>query len=396
MKPSVVYLNFALDEDWAGDDLAPLRRVRSPLALPFAAGLDELGLFFCEPGSYLISAASPDLDFLRFLEKFGIGAERIHPEEISGTGSDFAGRPLIIAGLGLKENALQYLISHQVRTAEIENHRRWNSKVFLFETARALNIPFPESIVIGMRPGFVAQKLSAGSWLFKADHSAGGTGILRGGADPQQTLETIARIMEKPTRWLAQRELERETDYYALARVDEEVSVDAILDLRFDERHASYRHEVARGGPGPEAMREAALKLGEELKRRGYRGYFGTDGFRARDQVIYPAVDLNVRLDKARAIFSAAGRLGLSGREWISLRRRYHDFRPTGFRSLWGRVRSRLALDESGKKDAEFCIPYLFTSAGRGAAEIQWFVSPALESVATEAMDFAAKTGEDG
>ncbi len=373
---NLVYLNFLIENAWGNDGLKRIFPVQSPQNEFFARAHDQFGIYFCEPGDWVVTSSEIDEQFREFLNDNmkldGIGTQKLS-NLLTGREKKLAFAP-VFSGVSASEALLaSKTLDFPLGVTENE-FRRWNDKRFLFNLCRRLEIPFPETTE-------VTEDLplpKAGNWLLKAAVSAGGSGILDCGSDVEGKIKFLRRMQQASgvsLAWLLQEKYERTQDFYVLCEVGSEgkPEISGLFTLEVAENLSSSAH---RGGVDPEyrgELEKTALRIGAELSREGYRGSFGIDAFATKCGKLFPAVDLNVRIDKCRAIFMAARRYGVAPEEISVARARLiYPINPN-FEALWTEWRKVLELDPAGQGAGnQYCIPLLFLRYGDDVVEFTW------------------------
>jgi hypothetical protein len=383
-----IFLNLSIDLNWSQGALDALSPITHPRTLFFSQSWHRLGVFFAEAGDLVFTCSGQQPEFQEFLVRQGLprfdvidiphtpGSERWRKavREIPDQ------RPLdnfLFCGVSSAEDFLhRTFLGTDARFTE-QDFIRWNDKRFLVKQARECGILFPKTV----EDFQITSPLPDGNWLLKAVRSSGGRGILdltqRGG----QVLDFLRRFGKPETihsSWLLQEKLEPQTHFYAVGetRSDGVTEFKSLFELKYDRSRSSWWHRGLGAHPHREAIEIATKKLGGLLARDGYQGSFGVDGFSTLDERLFPAIDLNVRVDKCVAISQASALWKIPHESLVSVRRQIGEFRPESFGSFWRELRERLDLDHSGKnKTGAYFYPYLFQhfQSSPSAVEISWF-----------------------
>jgi hypothetical protein len=355
----VVFINLGIDQQWAEGAYDRFFPIRSPALARYHLGLDQLGRFFCSSGDILVTRERADATFADFLSDMGVPrVENFLLSEIRPDGSDF-----LFAGISALEAALDPRAAPR-----IAGFRRWNSKDFLSETASDLHFAFPGTRTVSVGKKGVSPAIPEGAWLLKTAFGANGSGILEIRGDGAKYGDLLTRMSgETDSHWLLQELLKRAHDFYTLAEVDgnENVRLTGSFAIEYDTHRSSWRHSFSY--EVEPRVAEAVLSIGKKLGKEGFRGSFGADGFVTADDRLFPVIDLNVRIDKCRAILKAAESLGLHPEAAVSQRFRIPQTPVKPFAENWSGWTKQLGLGVNGRNAAgDFCIPYLYTRAGDG------------------------------
>lgn len=389
----IVFLYLGIDALWDEEALRELFPVRSSLHQRQFREYTVFGLYFARPGDRVVLCTSLDPSFAEYLDLHGIpmpdlvpvrgdpaevGWEAAVQRDWRGTSGEY--EPLFLGCSPAEEPIVKAAFPERWPEFQrsMEAHVRWNRKSLLVEWAEELGIPFPRSQVVDLRdwkdPAF------PGPYLLKALLSAGGSSQLRVDGAEAPLLSLFRRRLEQKnlrSRWLAQELHSRMADYCIFG---DSSAAEALgeLEVFYDEQRSSWRHRFPswRDPEHGRLLRDAFTQLGEKLRASGYRGPYGLDAFLTESGSFFPAVDLNVRMDKSRLIHEAARRFGLAPQETDSHRVRFRTDGEESFGSVWKRVRKELGLDPTGRGAEGFLFPYLFCRAAPDdgmLAELSYF-----------------------
>jgi hypothetical protein len=321
-----------IDENWARHRLDRIFPVKDPVNQKLARAQEHLGFFLCEPKDELWLSEAPDNEFLSYLKE----RSSIDPRIVLTSQWDESvskERNWIFAGISQREIQLASL--GEKGLAESENFERWNEKTYLWNLARELCFPFPETILLNTKEHkseaipFTGER----SWMLKANRSSGGSGLL-GGSNVDRIWSYIQRAgqADPDESWLLQERLERISDY-SLCGSSLEKKPKGFL-VTYDANHSSWLHQSVSPENIPFDFLSVFERLADRLRLDGYGGHFGIDGFLAKDDRLFPAVDLNVRWEKTGLLAKAAQAFSFEEGSFACARARVRPAKTVDFREI--------------------------------------------------------------
>lgn len=303
----VIYLNLFIDNEW--DEKKIIDQIFN-LTLSSSEEILKsytlLGLFLSGEGDIVLVESSIDDDFLNYLEGHlgPLGTPVLLKEKIAINDD----KDIILAGVSQKEEALfgKELLSKKGMLLH-DSFAYLNKKDFLMNLAGKEDLKFPNSQIVKLKR--LISDSPDKSYCLKFLNSAGGRGVFKitPGNNVLNFIEQ--QIEEQDSRDLMvmkQELIDIRDHFYTVAHTD--VSLPVLgFNIEYDEKGNSKRHCFT--GTAPEARNECAKKIASILRAQDYEGSFGFDGFTSLDGEIYPAIDLNVRIDKSRVFADIIGRL---------------------------------------------------------------------------------------
>lgn len=340
----LAYANLFIDNDWDTEKILDrIFKVRIQSTQSILESYNTFGHFFSGEHDYVLMESRNDPDLLAFWNQFFSVAEEVSLNDLGKIKVD----SLSFVGISTKEEALA---AHFNLTLTSSSHKyiELNSKDLLWKMAIRNNINFPPTELIGINE---LKNVSPGTVL-KFLTSSGGRGVLiideKKKDLPGYFAEQLTEI--KPNlKLLKQKFVSIKNNFYTLA--DTETNLVHGFRIDYDLSNSSRRH-VPELNINAERTR-AAHQLAQELKSLGYHGSFGFDGFEDVNGDIYPAIDLNVRIDKARFIHEAAKKFGISHLNFEFRRERVFGVPFSNFKELKKTLLD--VLEVSGYK----CIPVI-------------------------------------
>ena len=412
----LVFINLAIDQLWDSDGIL---KAIYPVKIPRAAELihcsQDLGIFLANSSDQLFTFRKPDESFLEFLAGHGFEAPRTIALEKAPEDPDWISsatcrlqelRPddlpssCLFSGLSHLELALQRLIHGNGAITELssEDFIRWNRKSYLVSLAKELNFPFPQTALIRLcEPPASNESLPEPPYILKPAIGSGGAGSLPVSSLDEPMVQHIRRVLHKNQQdpeWLLQKRSSRIRDYSCYADISRSgvISGFEMMRVTYGKDAYSWRHQGPSDGDLSyrKTLQNILERLGARLYREGYSGPMGIDGFLDDRETLYPAIDLNVRLDRTRLVVRAAETFSIPISECDSQRMRFIGLPQAHFSDWWERSRKLLALDMKGNaKDGSYFYPYLVSGLSKPIQDPQHN-----ERMAMEISFFSGKRGE--
>jgi hypothetical protein len=205
-----------------------------------------------------------------------------------------------------------------------------NSKASLYREIipRLDYLPFPKTTIKSLNE-LLETPIPERSHLVKAEFSSGGGGVFRFTENFKKILHHRAQgafqnnSWPASSQWLLQEELPIAAEYSVAVHEDGSFST---YGVSYDGRRLSYQHTKLDTPAAKDPLRLAPVvrSLQNIVSEPGRILPFGFDCIQTTDGILYPLIDLNVRLTKPHLLDAAAHVLGLQ--EWTALR-----IRETGY-----------------------------------------------------------------
>lgn len=301
MKKSWIYLNLFIDNEW--DERKILDQIYSlklDASEEILKSYTHWGLFFSAPHDEVILDTPIDAGLVKYLEQFfgPLSSSYIFDYKKVEPAQDDR---IFVVGVSRREDEIfgeealllrGYLSSHEYKII--------NRKDFLLHLCENKKIKFPSGQIVKISDLKLKENQKC---CLKFLSSAGGRGVFILDSSLEK-FEILLRFIDEEDliglEVLMQELLDIKEHFYIVAGTERAFSIRE-FKVFYDEKGNSKRHVLTKG-PSLE-LQEVATKMALSLKESGYSGSFGFDGCVTQDGVIFPAIDLNVRIDKSR-IFS--------------------------------------------------------------------------------------------
>lgn len=314
----LIYLNLFIDNDW--DDKKIVDQIYS-LKIDSSENIlksyTHFGVFLGNESDTALVDSPFDPVFHAYLElKLGKLAKAKELESFDFHG--FKKNDPIVVGVSKREEKIfgkEFLSSKGWMSTQ--KFSLINRKDFLFQLAGKINFPFPKSELVKFN------ELKADSnYVVKILNSAGGRGVFKV-SEENQLLSFLERQLEEEVQdliVLKQELVDIKRHYYTAGHTENEwLPVGFLVD--YDEHGNSKKHILEKKlNPG---RRDLALHIGRALRQEGYHGSFGFDGFYSQEGKHFPAVDLNVRLDKSSLFNTILKRVDTDEKDVMFYRERF-------------------------------------------------------------------------
>ena len=369
-----VSLNLFIDNDWdkqkTVDEIYSIQVSGSGEIL---SSYFNLATLWGDQNDFSIIEQKMDKDFYSYLsDKLPLAKELIFSDLLNNANIE----SLEVVAVSSIEEKLAEKLNLKLAYSE-DFFIELNRKDYLVSLSKILEVNFPKSNIFKLFELDIENL--ATPVVLKILTSAGGRGVFIIKKNNMEMVEYIKRqVLEVDDQLdiLVQEYIPVAKHFYTVAHTDNLKSEVMGYEIEYDKSNNSKLHRKEKIiSP---VRQEVAMRLADELKNKGYSGYFGFDGFSDEDQKEYPVIDLNVRLDKSRIISRIAEKLNINMFYHEFRRERYSSFKKSCFREYWVD-----RLDELHKVSEKYLnqfeiIPILFSNFfsdknEEGTVEISFF-----------------------
>ncbi|MFF9086030.1 ATP-grasp domain-containing protein [Streptomyces sp. NPDC014991] len=320
--------NFEVENQWARDYVGlPAARVSATSAT--VQRMEELGALLAEPADCLLLDRPLDDGYRRYLEKTGLGApvELVTRDPAGAGGTSRAvldspelmdrlrqlardGAYLMPMGNSLLEQRISQETGLRAAVPNAAVHERVNSKIYSRRLAGEL----------GLReiPGFCCETVpqlrhaldqglgDGGPVIVKDAYGVSGKGLLV--LDSRKKADRLLRMVERRAHNTGDDAIHVVVERFLPKRFDlnYQFTIDRAGGVRFDfVKEALTSGGVHLGHVMPadltpaqhETLTEAAEALGARLHKDGFFGIVGVDALVGADDLVYPVLEINARLN---------------------------------------------------------------------------------------------------
>lgn len=382
----IAFMNLGLDQNF--DNLKLLQTLfpaRVPASERLILSQLDMSLYSISQNGLAIGFQQPEGDLLSWLEGMKVRVPRMlslktNPYfvtqwmeelkyELLRQEYNILGATAELAGLSLLENEL--IETYKLRATKYQGHSidffsRVNSKSFLADLCLRWGCPFPRTILTNTRclNREIEQWTGQFPLFIKYNHSSGGGGTFE--VSDKKDISFIKYIDRHKIDfgdgiWLLQEKILARKQFSCLCEANVTPSLQAVMEVEYNSHGYSSRHKLAN----PHEIINFLPELSGIADRivgvlEGYQGPFGFDAILSDSGIVYPIIDLNVRMNKGHLILKAAEQFRIDSADIYSVRIRETGFRFSSFAELWEQICQRLNLDEQGlSPGGQFVIPYL-------------------------------------
>jgi hypothetical protein len=320
--------NFEVENRWARDYVGlPAARVSTTAAT--VQRMEELGALLAEPADYLLLDRPLDEGYRRYLEKTGLGApvELVtrEPAGPGGTGQAVLDSPelldrlrrlarggayLLPMGNSPVEQRISRLTGLRAAVPDAATYERVNSKLYsrqLVEELGLREIPgFRVVTVAELRHALDLGLRDGGPVIVKDAYGVSGKGLLV--LDSRAKADRLLRMVERRARNTGSDAIHVVVETFLAKRCDlnYQFTIDRAGRVRLDfVKEALTSGGVHQGHLMParlspaqhETVVRATEALGARLFRDGFFGVVGVDALLGVDDLVYPVVEINARLN---------------------------------------------------------------------------------------------------
>ncbi|WP_041824899.1 MULTISPECIES: preATP grasp domain-containing protein [Streptomycetaceae] len=326
--PFVWLCNFEVENEWArGYRGLPAARVSATSAT--VQRMEELGALLAEPTDHLLLDRPLDASYRRYVEKTGLGAPAelvtAAPAREGGTGQavlDDPGlldrlRALAAGGARLMPMGNSPLVERIARETglplavpDAAVHERVNSKIYSRRVTEELGLrPIPGfccETVGELRHALEHGLADGGPVIVKDAYGVSGKGLIV--LDSRRKADRLLRMVERRATSTGDDSIHVVVESFLPKRFDlnYQFTVDHAGRVRLDfVKEALTSGGVHLGHVMPAALTpaqhatlaEAAGKLGARLYADGFFGVVGVDALLGADDLVYPVLEINARLN---------------------------------------------------------------------------------------------------
>ncbi len=353
-----ISLNLSIDNDW------DKQKIVDEIYSIQVSGSDEilksylnLATLWGDQNDFSIIEQEMDKDFYTYLsDKLPLAREVI----LSDLPKDKKTNALEVVAVSNREEKLAKKLNVKLAYSQ-DFFIELNRKDYLVNLAKKLEFDFPKSKILKLFQLDI--KNLTEPVVLKILTSAGGRGVFIISSSNKEMVDFIKRqVLEVEAQLdvLVQEYIPVAKHFYTVAHTDNLEHDILGYEIEYDKSNNSKLHKKEKIiSP---LRQEVAKKLANELKNKGYNGYFGFDGFIDNGQKEYPVIDLNVRLDKSRIISRIAEKLKINQLYHEFRRERFSAFKISSFKEYW-----LDRLDELNKVSNKYSnqfeiIPILFSN----------------------------------
>lgn len=365
----LIYINLFIDNEWDHHKiLDTIFSLRVPSSKTILDSYYLWGIFRGNTDDYAIVKELADNEFVLFLNKHLELPIQIKNDDISSLDLNRLSNFEFVGISNEEESLISLKPNIRKKYLKEDDYRILNSKTILLELAEAEGINFPKTKIISVE-NFSELANTPRPFVLKFNHSAGGRGVFVINDKSEHLPAFIARQLDdinESAVFLKQEYIDIKSHFYTIANTESEVI--AGYEIVYDSSNNSKIHKPEK--IIHKSRIEASAKISEYLRSQNYHGPFGFDGFIDTKEKIYPAIDLNVRLDKSRMIYDLACKLKIENENYEFRRERFQSVGYSGFTAFW-QVRIEGLNGINNKYGNKFRIfPVMFANLFRSNKEI--------------------------
>ena len=229
----------------------------------------------------------------------------------------------IVKDLGFPKSGLE---------TDVNLVKKLNKKSYLIELSKELSFKIPDSKIV------LGKQIENSNCLFKSIMSSGGSGIYKYDEIMKVKAWAIRKNMFEDweqSQWIKQQIIERDLDINCFGHTATKEFNSATI--KYDQNRLSLRHDLnyLKDQAYELVLRETFEKIRVHLIKVGYSGYFGFDGIVGNGGIMYPVVDLNVRMNKSHVLHQISKCIKFPEPYISFFRLRFINNRWLNFRDFW-------------------------------------------------------------
>ncbi len=346
MNSKLIFINLLIDSLWTEDGfLNKVFDVSSPETLTLSRVNEFLGRYFARENDLIVVPGPSDekyfeLQELHFnlsparfivvpipldrIKEFAAAVKSLAPDVDSAL---FSGASILESNI-VKELGIAKTATDQ----DIELVKKLNKKSYLLDLAKELSFTIPDSEIV------IGKQIEKSECLFKSIISSGGSGIYK----YEDLMKVKAWAIRKNlttewdhSQWIKQQVIEREIDIncFGHTATKEFNSV----TIKYDQNRLSLRHDInfINKQSIETPLKEVFDRVRNNLIEEGYSGYFGFDSIVGKGGILYPVVDLNVRMNKSHVLHQISKCIKFPEPYISFFRLRFINNRWLNFRDFW-------------------------------------------------------------
>lgn len=382
MSSKLIFLNLDIDRHLDKDGIQDkIFRIRNPYDVRIIDSYQGFGLFCGNSEDVLLTNILLPQDYLDFLHSHNIITPSIvpldcGPSDVFGSNrlslqSNQITRAQFVADSPIEQMLWNNLLnlSPRINQQQVDKISFLNRKDFLLRLQQKIKFAMPESVVLESQEicKYLSEHAQAYPLVLKLLQSSGGSGTIFIKNEHDQKLKFIDQLKKfigQESFWILQRGLQRQMDYCTFAEVkDGKTQIVGTFQVHYDEKNSSWLHHSVEFTPLILQIQKTAQQIGSSLAIQDYQGAFSIDSIVDCNGNLFPAIDLNVRLDKSRLIYHAALAFDLPVDRIFSRRLKFVAREPLHFKYWWSTCCENLGLNSLGDHpDGYYFYPYIVGS----------------------------------
>ncbi len=346
MKSKLIFINLLIDSLWTENDfLNKVFDVSSPETLTLSRVNEFLGRFFAQDGDLIVVPGPSDEKYFELQElHFNLSQARFivvpvpldRVKEFAVTVKSLAQDidSALFAGSSVLESTLvkELGIAKTASDMDINLVKRLNKKSYLLDLAKKLSFTIPDSEIV------IGKQIENSECLFKSIVSSGGSGIYKYDDLMKVKAWAIRKNLSAEwdqSQWIKQQVIDRELDINCFGHTATKEFNSATI--KYDQNRLSLRHDInfINRENVETPLKEIFDRVRNQLIKEGYSGYFGFDSIVSKDGILFPVVDLNVRMNKSHVLHQINKCIKFPEPYVSFFRLRFINNRWLNFRDFW-------------------------------------------------------------